>query len=159
MSGLVLAACLAATARVACPSPPPPSLRASVVTNLRQHLSPAQAPRHGALSAPLEVTWRLDQAVEDREQLWALAHQLTSHLTQAKADRLALRQVRMYAKMTQAATCDSMFPETPDKITSEMSVSVLGDLGNIFRRESSAAPYESWTGQPLQVYKGKKATK
>ena len=151
MSGLVLAACLAATARVACPSPPPPSLRACVVTNLRQHLSPAQAPRHGALSAPLEVTWRLDQAVEDREQLWALAHQLTSHLTQAKADRLALRQVRMYAKMTQAATCDSMFSESPDKITSEMSVSVLGDLGNIFRRESSAAPYESWTGQPLQV--------
>ena len=59
-----------------------------MVTNLRQHLSPA--PRHGALSAPLEVSFRLDQ-VEDREQLWTLAHALTSHLTQAKADRQALR--------------------------------------------------------------------
>ena len=73
----------------------------------------------------------------------------------------------MYAKMTAS---DLMFSETPDKITSEMSVTVLGDLGNfcdtgnagsdvsvlyssgnIFRRESSVAPYESWTGQPLQV--------
>ena len=86
--GLVLAACLAATARVACPNSPHCTLRASVVTNLRQHLSPA--PRHGALSAPLEVSWRLEP-VEDREQLWTLAHALTSHLTQAKADRLAIR--------------------------------------------------------------------
>ena len=73
----------------------------------------------------------------------------------------------MYAKMT---STDLMFSESPDKITSEMSVTVLGDLGNfcdtgnvgsdvsvffssgnIFRRESSVAPYESWTGQPLQV--------
>ena len=87
-SGLVLAVCLAATARVACPGLQA-TLRASVVTNMRQHLSPA--PRHGALSAPHEVTWRLEASVEDREQLWALAHSLTQHLTQAKADRLALR--------------------------------------------------------------------
>ena len=33
----------------------------------------------------------------------------------------------MYAKMT---TSDLMFSESPDKITSEMSVTVLGDLGN-----------------------------
>ena len=86
-SGLVLAVTLAATARVTCPGSEA-TLRASVVTNLRQHLSPA--PRHGALSAPHEVSWRLSP-VEDREQLWALAHSLTQHLTQAKADRLALR--------------------------------------------------------------------
>ena len=87
LQGLVLAACLAATARVACPGSST-TLRASVVTNLRQHLSPA--PRHGALSAPHEISWRLEQT-EDREQLWALAHSLTTHLAQAKADRLALR--------------------------------------------------------------------
>ena len=40
---------------------------------------------------------------------------------------MIFRQVRMYAKMT---TSDLMFSETPDKITSEMSVTVLGDLGN-----------------------------
>ena len=39
------------------------------------------------------------------------------------------RQVRMYAKMT-AATSDSMFSESSDRITSEMSVTVLGDLGS-----------------------------
>ena len=83
----MLAACLAATGRVACPGSGA-TLRASVLTNLRQHLSPA--PRHGALSAAHEVSWRLSP-VEDREQLWALAHSLTQHLTQAKADRLALR--------------------------------------------------------------------
>merc|ERR1711971_1176247 len=147
LQGLVLAVCLAATARVACPGLQA-TLRASVVTNMRQHLSPA--PRHGALSAPHEVTWRLEASVEDREQLWALAHSLKQHLTQAKADRLALRQVRSYAKMT-ATHSDIVFSESPDKITSEMSVTVLGDLGNIFRRESSVSPYESWSGQPLQV--------
>ena len=39
------------------------------------------------------------------------------------------RQVRSYAKMT-AANNDIVFSESPDKITSEMSVTVLGDLGS-----------------------------
>ena len=39
---------------------------------------------------------------------------------------MSYRQVRMYAKMTPS---DLMLPECLDKITSEMSVTVLGDLG------------------------------
>ena len=64
------------------------------------------------------------------------------------------RQLRLYAKMTaSSATTEAVFRdmETSDKILNELSVTVLGDLGSIFRLESSVSPYESWTGQPLQV--------
>ena len=172
LHGVLLAACLAATSRVCCQdtcNSNPTVLRASINTNLRQFIS--TAPKHGTLSVPYEENFTVPM-VGDSEDFWKLAHAMTMSHNTAKSNRTAVRQLRLYSKIFSTPGGEATFKdmENSTRITNEMSVSVHGDLGNnqkylnigkttipfyfigsIFRRESQVSPYESWSGQPLQV--------
>jgi len=153
LHGVMMAASLAATARVCCQETCTNNqtmLRASIVMNLRQFIS--RSPKHGNLSAPYEENFTVP-LVEDSSDLWRLAKQLTMCHNTAKSNKAGLRQLRIYSKIFSTPGGEAAFKdmENSSKILNEMSVSVHGDLGNIFRRESQVAPYESWSGQPLQV--------
>jgi len=153
LHGVLLAACLAATSRVCCQdtcNSNPTVLRASINTNLRQFIS--SAPKHGNLSVPYEENFTVPM-VGDSEDFWKLAHAMTMSHNTAKSNRTAVRQLRLYSKIFSTPGGEATFKdmENSSRITNEMSVSVHGDLGSIFRRESQVSPYESWSGQPLQV--------
>jgi len=149
LHGLVLAAGLTAVARLCHGNSSQPttatSLRAAVSTNLRQYCSPA--PRNGLYTAPYEETYSVPPIV-DSEDLWRLAHTLSMQHNTAKSTRQPLQKLRMYSKMFSApGGGDAAFRdmETTRRVTSEMGLAVHGDLGHIFRRESSADELSSWT--------------
>jgi len=148
LHGLVLAAGLTAVARLCHGNSPPTtatSLRAAISTNLRQYCSPA--PRNGLYTAPYEETYSVPPVV-DSEDLWRLAHQLSMQHNTAKSTRQPLQKLRMYSKMFSApGGGDAAFRdmETTRRVSSEMGLAVHGDLGHIFRRESSADELSSWT--------------
>lgn len=150
LHGLVMAAGLTAVARLChshtstCPPTTVTSIRAGVSTNLRQYCTPP--PRNGALTAPYEETYSVPPVV-DAEDLWRFAHQLSMQHNTAKSTRQPLRQLRMYSKMFSTPGGEAGFRdmESNSRVTSEMSLAVHGDLGHIFRRESSADELSSWT--------------
>lgn len=144
LHGIVLAAGLTAMARLCLPtghqSPPPPTsailLRVAIAMNLRQYCT--QTPRHGCLSSHYEDSLSVAPVVEAVD-LWRLAHSLTMTHNTAKANRLALRHVRMAGKIpTTAGGLEAAFRDSENarRIDSELSLTIYGDLGHIFRRES-----------------------
>jgi len=148
LHGLVLAAGLTAVARLCHgPSSSPTtatSIRAGVATSLRQYCTPA--PRTGVYTAPYEENYSVPPVV-DAEDLWKFAHQLSMQHNTAKATRQPLRQLRMYSKMFSTPGGEAGFRdmENSRRVTSEMGLAVHGDLGHIFRRESSVDELSSWT--------------
>jgi len=150
LHGVILAAGLTAMARFCMhdtsPSHPPDTtlvLRASIATNLRQFCS--QAPRNGCLSASYEDNYTVPPIV-DAADFWRFAHSMTMAHNTAKSNRQPLRQLRLYSKIFSTPGGEAAFKDMENnrKISNEMSISVHGDLGHIFRRESSIQ-LDSWT--------------
>lgn len=150
LHGVIMAAGLTAMARLCLndsSSAPPPNttmnLRASTTTNLRQFCP--LAPKHGCLSAPYEEDYIVPPII-DAADFWRFAHTLTMAHNKAKSDRLPVRQLRLYANVVSTRGGETAFKDMENnrKIGNEMNVSVHGDLGLIFRRESSS-PLDSWT--------------
>lgn len=152
LHGVLLAAALTATARIcladSSPSYPPQEsiiLRASSLTNLRQYC--ASSPRHGCLTSNYEENYTVPP-VQDSADFWRLAHTLTMAHNTAKSNRQPLKQLRMYSKMFATVGGEAAFKdmEKNRKIVNEMTVTVHGDLGHVFRRESSSyQSLDSWT--------------
>ena len=173
LHGVILAAGLQAMARICRhnSSQQVVTLRASILTNLRQFCSPPP-PKHGVLSAPYEENFSVAETRES-EEFWQLAQTITMSHNTARSSRAAVRTVRHYGNLLAGGETLTAFNnvETSRRVSAEMSCAVHGDLGesvtvsqchsvseintclpgNIFRRESQTSPYESWTGQPLQV--------
>jgi len=157
LHGVILAAGLTAMARLclhdSSNTPPPETslaLRASIITNLRQFC--AQAPKNGCLSAPYEDNFTVPPII-DAADFWRFAHSMTMSHNTAKSNKQPLRQLRLYSKMFSTPGGEAAFKdmEKNTKISNELSISVHGDLGHIFRRESSAQ-LDSWSKhQPAEV--------
>merc|ERR1712002_142552 len=108
--------------------------------------------RNGCLSASYEDNYTVPPII-DAADFWRFAHSMTMSHNTAKSNKQPLRQLRLYSKMFSTPGGEAAFKdmEKNAKISNEMSVSVHGDLGHIFRRESSAQ-LDSWSKhQPAEV--------
>ena len=129
LHGVVLAAGLLAMARICRQeSGQVVSLRANIITNLRQFCSPP-APKHGVLSAPYEENFSVPD-LRESEEFWQFAHRLTMSHNTAKSNRSAVRAVRHYSNLLAGGdTLSHSLSQTSRRVSSEMSVAVHGDLG------------------------------
>lgn len=163
LCGLLLAAGLTAMARVCLDSASSSLtsdvtllLKAAVSTNLRQYCN--QAPRYGCFSATYEENYNVPPML-DNSDFWRYAHEMSMSHNTAKSTRAPLRQLRKYAKIFStpgAGGEDSTVfrdMEASRRISNDLTVSVHGDLGHIFRRESNVQ-LDSWSKHelpPVQV--------
>ena len=124
LHGVILAAGLLAMSRMCRQeSQQLVTLRASIVTNLRQFCSPPP-PKHGVLSAPYEENFTVPD-LRSSEEFWSFSHQMTMSHNTAKSSRVAVRTVRHYSKLV--AGGEAAFSSR--RVSTEMSVAVHGDLG------------------------------
>ena len=132
LHGVVLAAGLQAVARICRQNSGQQvvSLRASVLTNLRQFCGPPP-PRHGVLSAPYEENFSVGETMES-EEFWQLAQTITLSHNTARASRAALRSVRHYGNLLaggETLTAFNSLETSGRRVSAEMSCAVHGDLG------------------------------
>ena len=109
-------------------------------------------PRHGCLSTPYETDY-IVPPLTDRTEFWRYAHDLTVKHNCAKASREPLKALRAKGRSPNPPKSTAQTP----KIQSELGVASYGDLGALFRRESSnmaqsaplqSADYAAWN-RPL----------
>ena len=139
LTGVVLAAGLLAIGRVLqqdhASYPPTETLhlRASIEANLRQYCGASV--KMGALSTHYEADFSVPP-IEDRAEFWRYAHELTVKHNAAKgASREPLKVLRVQSKIGTEGFKEF---EKSKAIRNEMSVGVYGDLGSLFRRETSS---------------------
>ena len=132
LHGVILAAGLLAMARICRQdSQQVISLRAAIMTNLRQFCSPP-APKYGVLSAPYEENFSVPD-LRESEEFWQFAHSMTMSHNTAKSNRAAVRAVRHYSNILAGGETAFRSIETSRRVSSEMSVAVHGDLGESLR--------------------------
>ena len=131
LHGVILAAGLQALARICRHNTGQQvvTLRASILTNLRQFCSPPP-PKHGVLSAPYEENFSVAETTES-EEFWQLAQTITMSHNTARSSRAAVRSVRHYGNLLAGGETLTAFNnvETSRRVSAEMSCAVHGDLG------------------------------
>jgi len=149
LHGIMLAAATTAMARMSVLHGISPdvcrALRVCISSNLRQYCS--QGARNGVYSSEYEeeVTLPADMTLPDlsvtASDLWSLALVFTNSNNTAKLNKQAMRHVRMIGKMCSSGGMDVAFKDMVEtrRMENEMHLNILGDLGHIFRRESSPA--------------------
>ncbi|XP_023337320.1 uncharacterized protein LOC111708242 isoform X2 [Eurytemora carolleeae] len=144
LHGLVLAAALTAMARMCTvQGEAVRALRACIATNIRQYCT--QAPRTGLYSSVYEDSFQIPSQLSQpklavtSQELWCFAQLLTTAHNTAKANKMALRHVRMVGRTIASGSLDNTFKEMEDirKVEAEMHLNILGDIGHIFREENN----------------------